>query len=65
MDNDKDHVGNVKGGLKAYVGSDGEQAFSLVLMWRFASLNRTMNNPNVSERAKEAADEKLKVLEGK
>jgi hypothetical protein len=34
-------------------------------MWRFASSNRTMNNPNVSERAKEAADEKLKVLEGK
>ncbi|KAL2063946.1 hypothetical protein VTL71DRAFT_4440 [Oculimacula yallundae] len=42
MDNDKDHVGNVTGGLKGAI-----------------------SNPNTSEKAKEEAERKLGVLEGK
>ncbi|KAH7383058.1 hypothetical protein BKA64DRAFT_712896 [Cadophora sp. MPI-SDFR-AT-0126] len=42
MDNDKDHVGKVEGGLKAAI-----------------------SNPNTSAKAKEEAEEKLKVLEAK
>ncbi|PVH76660.1 hypothetical protein DL98DRAFT_591962 [Cadophora sp. DSE1049] len=42
IDNDKDHVENVIGGLKAAI-----------------------SNPNTSAKAKEEAEEKLKVLERK
>merc|ERR1712093_162228 len=52
MDNDKDHVENVIGGLKAS------------LLGIFHGY-RAISNPNTSAQAKQDAEEKLRVLEKK
>lgn len=74
MDDDKDHTGNVIGGLKSYADPRVSLALGLSLhipsspdLTMPANLQHhsAISNPSTSAKAKEEAERKVKVLEGK
>lgn len=65
MDDDKGHVNNVKSGLKALVQSRLHHAIHSLGIFYLLAIHRAISNPETSAKARDEAERKLKVLEGK